>query len=480
MLSGILIFNQKGENLIFRAFRNDCRPRLADVFRIQVISNAQVRSPILTLGSTTFSHVKHENIYLVAITKSNANAALVFEFLYRLIQLGRGYFGKFDEEAVKNNFVLVYELLDGVSLPPPPSTTSPCAAPSGHVTDRFAPPEIIDFGYPQNTETDTLKMYITTEGVKTERAIEDSAKITMQATGALSWRKADVKYRKNEAFVDVIEDVNLLMSATGSVLRADVTGQIIMRAYLSGTPECKFGLNDRLLLDNDGQQSLPSGNRQGSKATKAAAGSVTLEDCQFHQCVKLGKFDSDRIISFVPPDGEFELMRYRATENVNLPFKVHAIVNEVGKTKVEYSIGVRANFGSKLFATNVVVRIPTPLNTARITERCTQGKAKYEPSENNIVWKIGRFTGQSEFVLSAEAELTSMTNQKAWSRPPLSMNFSLLMFTSSGLLVRYLKVFEKSNYSSVKWVRYMTRAGSYEIRLVVPLGFCFAQNSQAC
>ena len=115
MLSGILFFNQKGENLIFRAFRNDCRPRLADVFRIQVISNAQVRSPILTLGSTTFSHVKHENIYLVAITKSNANAALVFEFLYRLVALGRGYFGKFDEEAVKNNFVLVYELLDGMN-----------------------------------------------------------------------------------------------------------------------------------------------------------------------------------------------------------------------------------------------------------------------------------------------------------------------------------------------------------------------------
>ena len=50
----------------------------------------------------------------MAITKSNANAALVFEFLYRLVGLGRGYFGKFDEEAVKNNFVLVYELLDGM------------------------------------------------------------------------------------------------------------------------------------------------------------------------------------------------------------------------------------------------------------------------------------------------------------------------------------------------------------------------------
>ena len=136
----------------------------------------------------------------------------------------------------------------------------------------------------------------------------------------------------------------------------------------------------------------------------------------------------------------------------------------MGTTKVDYSIAVKANYGPKLFATNVVIRIPTPLNTANITQRTTQGKAKYEPESNCIVWKIARFVGGSEFVLSAEAQLTSMTNQKAWSRPPLSMNFSLLMFTSSGLLVRYLKVFEKSNYSSVKWVRYMTRAGSYEIR----------------
>lgn len=287
----------------------------------------------------------------------------------------------------------------------------------------------------------------------------------MQATGALSWRRADIKYRKNEAFVDVIEDVNLLMSATGTVLRADVHGQIVMRAYLSGTPECKFGLNDRLLLDGDDDG--PAGNREGrTKATRAAAGSVTLEDCQFHQCVKLGRFDADRTISFVPPDGEFELMRYRATENINLPFKVHPIVREIGTTKVEYSVAIKANYGAKLFASNVVIRIPTPLNTAKITERTTQGKAKYEPEHNNIVWKIARFTGQSEYVLTAEATLTSMTHQKAWSRPPLSLSFNLLMFTSSGLLVRYLKVFEKSNYSSVKWVRYMTRAGSYEIRFV--------------
>lgn len=35
----------------------------------------------------------------------------------------------------------------------------------------FASTEILDFGYPQNSESDTLKMYITTEGVKSEQAV---------------------------------------------------------------------------------------------------------------------------------------------------------------------------------------------------------------------------------------------------------------------------------------------------------------------
>ena len=42
---------------------------------------------------------------------------------------------------------------------------------------------------------------------------EESSKITTQATGATSWRRGDVKYKKNEAFVDVVETVNLSMSA---------------------------------------------------------------------------------------------------------------------------------------------------------------------------------------------------------------------------------------------------------------------------
>merc|ERR1712137_248332 len=78
-----------------------------------------------------------------------------------------------------------------------------------------------------------------------------SSGVTIQATGAISWRKEGIKYRKNELFIDVVENCNLLMSSKGNVLRNDVSGAIMVKCYLSGTPECKFGLNDKLLLDNE-------------------------------------------------------------------------------------------------------------------------------------------------------------------------------------------------------------------------------------
>ena len=61
-------------------------------------------------------------------------------------------------------------------------------------------------------------------------------------------------------------------------------------------PECKFGLNDKLSVEKEGRQQ------------KARTHSVAIDDCQFHRCVRLGKFDADRTITFIPPDKEFELM----------------------------------------------------------------------------------------------------------------------------------------------------------------------------
>ena len=44
--------------------------------------------------------------------------------------------------------------------------------------------------------------------------------------------------------------------------------------------------------------------------------SVELEDVKFNQCVRLSRFENDRTISFIPPDGEFELMSYRLNTHV--------------------------------------------------------------------------------------------------------------------------------------------------------------------
>jgi AP-2 complex subunit mu-1 len=46
-------------------------------------------------------------------------------------------------------------------------------------------------------------------------------------------------HKKNEVYIDVLERVNLLVSSNGTVLRSDVSGQVIMKTFLTGMPDCK-------------------------------------------------------------------------------------------------------------------------------------------------------------------------------------------------------------------------------------------------
>ncbi len=63
-----------------------------------------------------------------------------------------------------------------------------------------------------------------------------------------SWRPEGIVHKKNEIYIDVIEDVNVLFSAKGTILRTDVSGVIKLKCLLSGMPECKLGMNDKLLM----------------------------------------------------------------------------------------------------------------------------------------------------------------------------------------------------------------------------------------
>ncbi len=93
-------------------------------------------------------------------------------------------------------------------------------------------------------------------------------------------------------FLDVLEAVNLLMSAKGTVLRGDVsgafrlnellasgswftahahaTGKIMMKTFLTGMPECKFGLNDKVVIEKEANKNAAAARPYAPRAAPRA------------------------------------------------------------------------------------------------------------------------------------------------------------------------------------------------------------------
>jgi AP-1 complex subunit mu len=87
---------------------------------------------------------------------------------------------------------------------------------------------------------------------------------------------------------------------------------------------------------------------------------IEMEDVKFHQCVRLSRFENDRTISFIPPDGEFELMSYRLSTPVKPLVWVEAAVESHKGSRVEYVVKVKAQFKRRSTANNVEIYVPVP------------------------------------------------------------------------------------------------------------------------
>jgi AP-1 complex subunit mu len=123
---------------------------------------------------------------VVTVAKRNPNFTLIFAFLHKLKDILVSYFQELEEESIRDNFVLIYELLD----------------------------EIMDHGYPQITDTKILKEIIKTHGYKMSRRQqenEDKNQSQKDRTGMCA-RVPGLVYRVNKAFLDVVEEVNSLVS----------------------------------------------------------------------------------------------------------------------------------------------------------------------------------------------------------------------------------------------------------------------------
>ncbi|XP_014087880.1 AP-1 complex subunit mu-1 [Bactrocera oleae] len=421
--SAIYVLDVKGKVLISRNYRGDTMDMAAiDKFMPLLMEREEegLITPILQTADHTFAYIKTNNLYIVSTTprNKNVNIVLVFVFLHKIAQVFVEYFKELEEESIRDNFVIIYELLD----------------------------ELIDFGYPQTTDSKILQEYITQEGHK----LELQPRPPLAVTNAVSWRSEGIKYRKNEVFLDVIESVNLLANANGNVLRSEIVGAIKMRVYLSGMPELRLGLNDKVLFESTG--------RGKSK-------SVELEDVKFHQCVRLSRFENDRTISFIPPDGEFELMSYRLNTHVKPLIWIESVIERHVHSRVEYMIKAKSQFKRRSTANNVEIVIPVPADADSPKFKTTIGSCKYAPEQNAIIWTIKSFPGGKEYLMRAHFGLPSVESEdNNEGKPPIQVRFEIPYFTTSGIQVRYLKIIEKSGYQALPWVRYITQNGDYQLR----------------
>lgn len=238
--------------------------------------------------------------------------------------------------------------------------------------------------------------YITQESHK----LEVQARPPIAVTNAVSWRSEGIRYRKNEVFLDVIESLNLLVAANGNVLRSEILGAIKMKCYLSGMPELRLGLNDKVMFETTG------------RATRGKA--VEMEDVKFHQCVRLSRFENDRTISFIPPDGEFELMSYRLNTQVKPLIWVECIVESHSGSRIEYMLKVGIHSPHYLFGS--VIDIDDGDFLGKITVQAPQ-HSKQRPNQHSRPRRRRHTALQNQHrnrALRARKFLHCLENQAVW------------------------------------------------------------------
>ncbi|CAM9625766.1 unnamed protein product, partial [Pylaiella littoralis] len=414
-VSQFFILSPRGDTIISKDYRGDAVPGTTDTFFRKVkFWEGGDPPPCFTFDGMNYIYVRKNGLLFAVSTHWNVSPSMFLELLNRLAKVFKDYCGVLSEEAIRKNFILVYELLD----------------------------ETLDYGYPQGTSTETLRNHVRNEPIlvdsaksmrlpsalKTKTAPSSSVQKPVSGTGQNSGAQ------RNEIFVDILERrLSVLFSQSGQVVNSSIDGCIQMKSYLSGNPELRLALNEDLVV--------------GKSNAGAGFGSVVLDDCNFHECAKLDEFDSMRQLSFTPPDGEFVLLNYRINAEFRCPFRLFPSVGDIDPYRMEVVVIVRADMPETAAGTNVVVRVPVPRNAvsvhSEVESRVPGQSAEYSAAEHRVVWTIKKFQGSSELTLRTKVTLPNIVNASNRKEVgPVSMQFEIPMYNVSNLQVRYLKIAE--------------------------------------
>mmetsp|Transcript_31012 Transcript_31012/g.50167 ORF Transcript_31012/g.50167 Transcript_31012/m.50167 type:complete len:415 (+) Transcript_31012:81-1325(+) len=413
MIQSLFILSSTGEVIIEKHWRGVLSRSICNEFWDHVCKAESPEEviPVITTSKHYLIHVYRNGLFFLSTVQTEVPPLLVIEFLNRTIEIFEDYFGEVNEDAIKENFVTVYQLLD----------------------------EMLDNGLPLTTEPNVLKSMILPPSLANKIMASVGGQSSVRSAlpdGSMSnvpWRRQGIKYASNEIYFDVIEELDCIIDSNGLVISSDISGEIQCNCRLTGMPDLTLTLNNPTVID----------------------------DCSFHPCVRYARYQSDRIISFVPADGVFRLMTYRVRQQVQPPLYVKPqITISNGQIRVNVMVGSKQVLPKAI--EEVVVTIPLPKTVSSANLTANFGHAVFDEINKVCKWDIGRIPKDKTPVLSGTATL--MAGQPVPDgNPPLSVDFKISMYSISGLKIDSLNIMSEK-YKPFKGARSLTKAGKFQIR----------------
>ncbi|KAI0685995.1 clathrin adaptor mu subunit [Cytidiella melzeri] len=291
-IDGLIVLDNNGLAIIQSGFRssNPAYP-LLHIHALKTALNKATQpadvDPVLyvpTLQHETPSaccHVKHGELRFLCPVSGDLDPLYVFAFLRTFMDILQEYFGHISADTLRDNFDVVYQLLEEtLDASGHPSTTYPNA-----LRDIVLPPSL-------------LQKVLIAAGVN---GLAGSSSNTHPFASPIPWRKTGVRYNNNEIFFDIVEELKAIVNKNGTPTVSTVWGKIISTSKLSGTPDISLTLSNAQVLN----------------------------DCSFHPCVRLPRWARDKHLSFVPPDGGFTLMEYRYAPAGSHPVAVPVMIKSL-------------------------------------------------------------------------------------------------------------------------------------------------------
>ncbi|KAH8556450.1 Mu homology domain-containing protein [Umbelopsis sp. PMI_123] len=435
MINSLFVVNGQGKIIIEKHWRSIISRQIVDVFSDEsakflasgpvnhTSSNSDKNSkdisftkedvpPILETSKYLLLHVLRDGLVWLCPVDKEVDPLLVFEMIHRIIDILVDYLGDVSEVSIRDNFVIVYQLLE----------------------------EMMDYGYPLTTEPNALKQIILPPTIMNKvmntvvAASGVGQKLPQSTMSSIPWRKAGVKYAQNEIYFDIIEEIDATIEANGAIVSCEAHGTVNVNCRLSGMPDLALNFINHRILD----------------------------DVSFHPCVRYQKWESDKILSFVPPDGHFSLMSYRVNlpQQQILPLQVKPqFYNTANGGKFDLSINPRSTDGKPI--EKVVVTIPMSKGTTSVNATCNVGQYMYDPVTKSIKWEIPKIQVRDRTPMLSGTYSNGSTAHETGTT--IMLQFQISMYAVSGLKVDTLRLF-REGYKPYKGVRSVTKAGKFQIR----------------